>query len=67
MNFFQYNPQSQILQAVNIPLTEALSDIECLVQHRVEEARRYKSIIKHEFKLARVRFDKNECSIKVLL
>ena len=54
MNFFQYNPQSQILQAVDIPLPAALSDIECLdnnlVQHRVEEARRYKSIIKHEFK-----------------
>ena len=46
MNFFQYNPQSQILQAVDIPLPAALSDIECLdhnlVQHRVEEARRYK-------------------------
>jgi len=54
MNFFQYNPQSQVLQAVNIPLPAALSDNECLdqniVQIRLNEASRYKSLIKHEFK-----------------
>ena len=51
-DFFHYSPQSQILQAANIPLPEALSDNECLnqnvVEQRFEDARRYKKRIKYE-------------------